>query len=98
MVMKVKIKEYTTTEKELDLEYPYFLFFQDEDCIGGEYFKVWENYSICIKIDYEEHSISRKPTQNYSEHTILRNLTTEEDFNEQYEYLEEWLRNRKDGK
>ena len=83
--MKVKVKELTTVEKELDLEYPIYLYYQSE--LGeDEVIKVMPKYKISVfftlfgvKIKQEKHY------NNYTEHEILNNQTTEEHFEDSFE-------------
>lgn len=81
--MKVKIKEFVETTKELDLEYPFYLYFQDE--LGyDEVCKVFEDYEILVKYGIFGTKIETRKYHNYTEHQILNNLTTEEHFVEMY--------------
>jgi hypothetical protein len=82
--MKVKIKEYTEVEKELELEYPYFLYFQSE--LGeDEIVKVFEKYKISVFFTLFGVEIKQEKHYRYSEHQILNNLTTEEHFDDSFE-------------
>lgn len=82
--MKVTIKEYTETIKELDLEYPYFLYFQSE--LGeDEIVKVFEKYKISVFFTIFGVEIKQEKHYGYSEHQILNNITTKEHFNDSFE-------------
>lgn len=96
--MKVKVKEYTTVEKELDLEYPIYMYYQSE--LGeDEVVKVMSKYKISVyftlfgvKIKQEKHY------NNYTEHEILNNQTTEEHFENSFKEAVEQLTELKDGR
>jgi hypothetical protein len=82
--MKVKCKVKEITEKELDLEYPYYLYFQDELC-NDELIKVFPKYEIIVKYEVGCLKIEKRWCPFYEEHQILNNLTTEEHFNEVFQ-------------
>ena len=84
--MKVKvISDRKIIEKELDLEYPYHLYFQDEDCLNDELHRVCEKYTIIVKNGIHYNTIERVVTRMQDEYIILNNLTTEEHFFECYD-------------
>jgi len=82
--MKVKCKVRQVTEKELDLEYPYYLHFQDEMC-NDELVKVFLNYEVVVKYEVGGLIIEKRYYPFYEEHQILNNLTTEEHFEDSFE-------------
>ena len=82
--MKVKCKVREITEKELDLEYPYYLYFQDEMC-NDELVKVFPKYEIVVKYEVGGLKIEKRWYPFYEEHQILNNLTTEEHFEDSFE-------------
>jgi CRISPR/Cas system-associated protein Cas10 (large subunit of type III CRISPR-Cas system) len=82
--MKVKVKESTITEKEIELEYPIYLYFQselDED----EVVKAFPNYKISVLFTVFGVKIIQEKYYGYSESQVRENLTTEEHFNEAFE-------------
>lgn len=79
--MKVKCKVRQVTEKELDLEYPYYLAFQDEMC-NDELVKIFPKYEIVVKYEVGGLKIEKRWCPFYEEHQILNKLTTEEHFND----------------
>ena len=79
--MKVKVVEHKIVEKELDIEYPVYLYFQDEDC-HDEYVKVCEDHCIRIKYDWFMISLTRESKFQLIEQYINNNLTSEEFFND----------------
>lgn len=82
--MKVTVKEQVETIKELDLEYPYFLYFQSE--LGeDEIIKVFDKYKISVFFTVFGVEIKQEKHYGYSEHQILNNLTTEEHFDDSFE-------------
>lgn len=84
--MKVKvITERNIIEKELDLEYPYHLYFQDEDCLNDELHRVCERYTIIVKNGIQYNTIEIVPTKMQDEYIIQNNFTTEEHFFECYD-------------
>ena len=83
--MKVVIKEFLEQEKELDLEYPYYLYFQDEYALYDTVVKVYPKYKIEVKYDFSGVIIERSGYPNYQECQILNNLTTEEHFDDAFE-------------
>ena len=91
MVMKVKIKEYTTTEKEIDLEYPIYLYWQSE--LGeDEVVKVMPEYRITVFYKFSGVEIKQeKHYNNYQEYQIIDNQTTEEHFNSAFDEATEHL-------
>ena len=82
--MKVIAKDHKTVEKELDLEYPVFLYFQSE-AGEDELIKVYQKYNITVKFTNFGIIISNEKNYGYSENQILNNLTTEEHFNDAFE-------------
>ena len=82
--MKVKCKVREITEKELDLEYPYYLYFQDEMC-NDELVKVFPKYEIVVKYEVGSLKIEKRWYPFYEEYQILNNLTTEEHFDDCFE-------------
>lgn len=84
--MKVKvISDRKIIEKELDLEYPYHLYFQDEYCLNDELHRVCEKYTIIVKNGIHYNTIERVVTRMQDEYIIQNNLTTEEHFFECYD-------------
>lgn len=89
--MKVKvISDRKVIEKELDLEYPYHLYFQDEDCLNDELHRVCEKYTIIVKNGIHHNTIERFVTRTQDEYIVQNNLTTEEHF---FEYFDNVLNN-----
>ena len=82
--MKVKCTVREITEKELNLEYPYHLYFQDELC-QDELVKVYPNYQVTVKYDSFGLKIECDRNTFYEEHQILNNLTSKEHFDEVFE-------------
>ena len=94
--MKVTAKEYTTIEKELDLEYPIYLYFQTE--LGeDEVIKVMPQYKISVFFNMLGAEIKKSYNSGYSEHLIINNLTTEKHFNESFDEVVEHLTDLKNG-
>lgn len=84
--MKVKvISDRKIIEKELDLEYPYHLYFQDEYCLNDELHRVCEKYTIIVKNGIHYNTIEIVVTRMQDEYIIQNNLTTEEHFFECYD-------------
>lgn len=81
--MKVKCKVREVTEKELDLEYPIYLYFQDEMC-NDELVKVFPKYEIVVKYEVGGLKIEKRWYPFYEEHQILNNLTTKEHFEDSF--------------
>jgi hypothetical protein len=82
--MKVKCKVREITEKELDLEYPYYLYFQDELC-QDELVKVYPKYQVIVKYDSFGFKIECNSNTFYEEYQIISNLTSEQHFDEVFE-------------
>ena len=95
--MKVKCKVREITEKELDLEYPYYLYFQDEVC-NDELVKIFPKYEIGVKYEVGGLKIEKRWCPFYEEYQILNNLTTEEHFNDVFKEAVEQLTELKDGR
>ena len=84
--MKVTvISDRKIIEKELDIDYPYHLYFQDEYCLNDELHRVCEEYTIIVKNGIHYNSIERVVTRMQDEYIIQNNLTTEEHFFEYYD-------------
>lgn len=82
--MKVRTKEYIETTKELDLEYPYFLAFQN-DLGEDEIIKVFDKYKISVFFTFFGVEIKQEKHYGYTEHQILNNFTTEAHFDNSFE-------------
>lgn len=82
--MKVIVKDHQIIEKELNLEYPIYLNFQDEMC-DDIYIKLFHDKEIIIERDYFGFSIKTNYYPQYTENAVLNNLTTEEAFNNTFE-------------
>lgn len=81
---KVIAKEQTIVEKELDLEYPFYLYFQSE--LGeDELVKVYPKYKISVFFTIFGVKIEQEKHYGYSEHSIVNNLTSEEHFDDRFE-------------
>ena len=80
---KVIISETKTIKKELELEYPIYLYFQDENC-NDELVMVNEKYSIKVKYEFYSLVIEKNKYFTLLEHYITNNLTTKEHFLEIY--------------
>ena len=92
--MKVKvISDRKIIEKELDLEYPYHLYFQDEDSLNDELHRVCEKYTIIVKNGIYHNSIEMVMTRIQDEYIIENNLTTEEHFFDRYDDVNMSIRN-----
>ena len=94
--MKVKCKVRQITEKELDLEYPYYLYFQSE-MYEDELVKVFPNYEIVVKYETGSFKIEKRRYPFYEEHQIINNLTNEKHFNDVFEEALEQLEDYKKG-
>jgi hypothetical protein len=95
--MKVKCKVREVREKELDLEYPYYLYFQDEMC-NDELIKVFPEYEIVVKYEVGGLKIEKMRCPFYEEHQILNNLTTEEHFEQVFKEALDQITYFKDGR
>lgn len=82
--MKVKCKVREITEKELDLEYPIFLYWQDELCYDT-LVKLYPNYEIVVSFDVLGVKIEKRQNPFYEEQEILNSLTSEEHFDDSFE-------------
>jgi len=83
---KVKVVEHKRIEKEIDLEYPVYLYFQDEDC-HDEYVK---DHCIRIKYDYFSISLSKDSNFHFMEHYV-KDVISEDLFNEAMKEVLEYL-------
>ena len=81
--MKVKCKVRNITEKELDLEYPIFLHFQDELCYST-LVKLYLKYELVVTYNVFGVKIEKRQNPFYEEHQILNTLTTEEHFEDAF--------------
>lgn len=94
--MKVTAKEYKRTEKELDIEYPFFLYTQNE-LADDELIKVYPEYKIVVSFNYFGVEIRQEYNNGYTEAHILNNLTTEEHFDDRFEEAIKHLTELKSG-
>ena len=94
--MKVRCKVREVKEKELDLEYPYYLYFQDEMC-NDELIKVFPEYEIVVKYEVGGFKIEKMWYPFYEEHQIVNNLTTEEHFERVFKEALDQMIERKNG-
>ena len=95
--MKVKCKVRQVTEKELDLEYPIHLYFQDEMC-NDELVKVFPEYEVVVKYEVGGLKVEKRWYPFYEEYQIMNNITTEEHFNEVFKEAVGELIKLRDGK
>lgn len=83
---KVKITErLPCIIKEIDLEYPLYLYFQDTDEFLEEHVKVEENHAVIVKSEYFSCSITRQDHYEVLEHNIKHNLGDKKWFDEFYQ-------------
>lgn len=82
--MKVKCKVREISEKELDLEYPIFLYKQDELC-QDTLIKLYPTYEVVVSYDIFGIKIEKRQNPFYEEYQILNNLTTQEHFDDEFE-------------
>ena len=80
---KVVVSEMKRIDKELDIDYPIYLYFQDESC-NDELLMITKDYQIKVKYEYFSLVIEKSKTQFIYEHYITRNLTTKKHFLEVY--------------
>ena len=80
---KVIVWETKSTKKELKLEYPIYLYFQDENC-NSELVMVNENYSVTVKYEMFSLVIVKAKYYSLSEHYTVNNLTDREHFLDVY--------------
>jgi len=91
--MKVKvIAKRKVIEKEIDLEYPYYLYFQDEYCLNDELHRVQEDITVVVKCGINFNQINIIETNTQDEYIVLNNLTTEEHFFEIYNMVDESIK------
>lgn len=75
---KVKIIKRQNIDVQTDLDYPIYLYFQDEDCLD-ELVKVDEKYAIIVK--YSHFGVTIEKTSVYHvEEYYLDKITTREHF------------------
>ena len=93
--MKLKVIKRENKEVETDLEFPVFLYFQDEFC-NDEVVKITERAKITVKFDFI-HGVTINVDEKYfvEEHHVNKiNLTSEEHFNELYSSAMDYLNNK----
>lgn len=79
---KVKVIERTISKKEIDLQYPVYLAFQDDNCLD-QLIMVDERFKIIVK--HNHFGITIEKTHNFCfEEQFLKHLTTKEHFDEFY--------------
>jgi hypothetical protein len=82
--MKLKITKRKVTHEETDIDLPIYLYTQDEAC-NDKYIK-WDGVEqTIVEYNWLGFSISKYKTELYLEDYELRNLVTEEEFNESFE-------------
>jgi hypothetical protein len=82
--MKVKVTETKSETKEIDLEYPIYLYFQDELC-HDELMMIKEDCQIIVKYDVLSLVIERSKYFMIRPEYIKNNLTTREHFLEVFD-------------
>lgn len=92
---KVKINYTTTEQKEVDLEYPIYLYYQDELC-NDELIKVDEKQRTIIKYDVFELSI-KETSLYYLTEQDLKAITTKEHFDEVFNEALSQIKNAAKG-
>jgi len=92
--MKLKTTERIVTEKETDIDLPIYLYYQDEGC-NDQYIKWDGKTQINIEHSYFGFKIELYNSPLYIEDYQLKNLTTEEQFNEAFEEAFENLKSAK---
>lgn len=94
--MKVIVKDHQIIEKELDIDYPFFLYFQSE--LGeDELVKVFPDYTISVFFTLFGAEIKQKKHYGYSENQVINNLTTQEIFDNAFEEALQHLVELKSG-
>ena len=85
----MKIKVIKSKTKEIEIKEPMYLYFQDKDCIGEEFLKLWEGKALIVKT-----SMSGVITVELKENYFVReweidkgNQTTKEHFDENLEWV-----------
>ena len=82
---KVKVVTREVKEKELNLEYPIFLYFQDELCYDELVAILDEKCKITVKYDVFEFTIKYENKFKLEEYLVIeKNLTTKKHFDEAY--------------
>jgi hypothetical protein len=89
--MKVVVSEFKRTEKEIDLEYPIYLYYQD-DFIEEH---IMDNGVHQVKVIREPFSVSIKVerSEKYEEAYLRRNLTSKKHFLGEYLDALDYIRN-----
>ena len=77
---KVKLRETKVVETEAEIEYPIYLYFQDELC-RDELIMINEKHQITIKYSNMALEIRKEKSYGIPEH-YLKSLTTKEHFDE----------------
>lgn len=90
--MKVKIIERSSVEKEINLEYPFYLYYQGDYCLSSEYVKVDEKKSLHINYEATGISVSVKDTKPYEMWEIENHLSRGKEFDENLVYIIEQIK------
>ena len=85
--MKVKVIERSSVEKEIDLEYPFYLYYQGDYALTSEYIKVDEKRSLHVNYEATGISVSIKETKPYEIWEIENALIRKKDFDENLIYV-----------
>lgn len=84
--MVLKILKYIT--EEIEVEYPIYLYFQDEDAFSEEYHKITEDKHIILNIGGHRTTLEVNHIGTIQEYLIdERNRTTEEHFQQSFKYF-----------
>jgi hypothetical protein len=82
----MKILKYIT--EEIEVEYPIYLYFQDEDAFSEEFHKITKDKHIVLNIGGHKTTLEVSPTRVIQEYLIdERNRTTEEHFQQSFNYF-----------
>lgn len=97
--MKLKYNKTTVEEVETDVDLPVFFYYQDTDTGTEEYIKWDGDRAIVLYVDFLNSKIKTLHYFPYNlESAIERNMTTEENFMEEFKYHIETLKERVYGK
>jgi hypothetical protein len=88
--MKLKITQREVTEKETDIDLPIYLYSQDEDCMD-EYIKWDGKVQTTIKYGWFGYTVERSSLPLYVEEYQLSNLCTQNQFEESFKEVMEYL-------
>ena len=89
--MKLKTVEFKRTETETEIEFPVYLYFQDENC-DDEFQKIEADKETILKRTWNGYEITVRQSDGCIGPSYLKNKTTKEHYDEFHADLIEYIK------